>query len=360
MRDTRSIIKIFLITGIILLMVVNNPALTPTSAVPIVLESDILTTNGGTNFTVAYTRESDTWSYNESNEFKLSIDVIDFGSDVINLNTVWFGYRFRNETTGFNYESWSKAIGRASPLQPYWEDRVSLNPSAVSNVPSQVKMTIALKFIENFISVSDEEWSMVWSDVITINLVSDIAGIVVTDPIVFITNTVTATETVTEVTEWITPFMDTYPHDMVVDINQTTGKALPYNITWTIYGDNKSVNNWGNVTLDDNPAWVIAGAWESGVPIVINGAGVGLNKGYHTYTLRAFDDRAFNVHHEVYVSVLNITGFAIDNPVLVASLSNEYGEVPPQIAPFPFTYSLLGISFLTFMYKTKKPKSYNF
>ena len=353
-RPTRSIASIFLMVALIFTL--NSQTIPPVSAIPMVLESDIMTTGGGTNFTVAYTRESDTWSANTTNTFKLSIDVIEFGLDTISLNSVWFGYRFRNENVGFNYESWSNAIGRVSPLQPYWEDRVSLDPSKVNNTPSVIKMTIALKFVENFISVSDEEWSMQWSDVVTIILDPNASAIEITDPPMFYTDTITETVTETSVTteldpnEWVAPYLQQYPHDMIIDINQTTGKAVQYEIQWIISGSG-TTGNWGSVTLDGNPAWMIEGAWTSGVPIIIDGAGAGLDKGYHTYTLVASDERGFSIHHEVYVSVLNITGFANDNPEIVASLSNEYGGVPPQIAPLLLYPEILGIVGLVLIYK---------
>ena len=333
---------------LLLVVIFSNSNIQNTTAIPLVLESDILTTNGGTNFTVAYTRESDIWSANATNTFKLSIDVIEFGLDTISLNTVWFGYRFRNETTDFTYESWSSAIGRVSPLSPYWEDRVSLDPSKVDNPPSILKLTLALKFVENFVSKSDEEWSMMWSDVVIITLDPSATAIEITDPLPVIIVSYTETETITETVvtndtirqTWETPYFTTYPHDQVIDINQTNGKALPYNLTWVIQGTS-DYGNWGNVTLDHNPLWVVEGAWNVGVPIVISGQGQGLVKGYHTYTLIAEDRRGFSITHEIYVNVVNMTGFAIDNPEIVASLSNEYGGASPNL-PIPFsTYTMV-------------------
>ena len=200
---------------------------------------------------------------------------------------------------------------------------------------------------------------MMWGDVVTITLDPNAPAVEVTDPLMFITNTVT--ETITSVSEttitntdiWETPFLEIYPHDLIIDIDPDTGKAYPYNLTWVIFGSSYE-GNWGSVTLDGNPLWVIEGPWISEVPIVIQAQGPGLNKGFHTYELNAYDQKGYTITHEVYVSVLNMTGFIADNPDIVSSLSEEYGGVPPQIAPFPYFYSIIGLGAIVLRYRKFK------
>lgn len=366
MKQYRAIITI-LCLALLIISLANNPI--TTNAIYMVLESDILTTNGGTNYTVSYVRENDTWSAIAPNEFKFTIDVIAFSSDTLSLNAIQFGYRFRNEALGWNYESWSQSTGKVTPLTPFWEDRVSLDPTIKGDTPSQLSMSMGLRFVENLQSTSDKPHSIQWSDIIIITLSDTAPAISITDPVIFhtisYTETITATQTetmtVTNYNESIgryhTPYLTEYPHDFYVDINQTDGLGYPYNVSWTIYGGRSDgFGNYGNITLDNNPNWSVNGSWSAGITQTINAPTPGRIKGVHTYKMMAWDISNNIISHEIYVWVVNGTGFYLDDPERASSLFSEYSDNLPPDFPisFNFGYSLSGIAIIILIYRKIK------
>lgn len=314
-------------------------------------QSDVATTDQNTTYYMTVSGASATFKNNSMNYFMASVDIVEFGPDVVGWYDVGFYYRFQNNDVNFTHVDEALKVGRVSPGQMFFDHVFEVYVNG-STFPSNFTLDLAIVFTENGMADDYGRMSNFWRNIITLKVDNDAPVATITPRNGYnVTSTATETEVVTatvtntQVHHSLT--FTQYASTAYYDIN------TPYNLTWTIEGDLPKYYrvNVTSTNTSRSPHVMKQGSWTSGVPITVDSIVQTQREDIYTYLIEANDDTGNYIYHTVEIVVVNMTYWTEQYPGIDTEVAGRLfqGQVPVPSAPI-----FIGLFATAYMVRRRK------